>query len=130
MADLLGDIVTLTTHPEPHASDWLSVSLNLIGLMPEPDTAAARMVLRPTLFLARQELLQRGNARVGEAALRTLAVNLNHSIQGELDNLAQRIQSRLPLCWTRRPPSAKACSLTLRTAWRPWHGRSPLRRPP
>ncbi|EMD9443463.1 hypothetical protein VXE32_007552, partial [Burkholderia cepacia] len=96
LADLLGDIVTLTTHPEPHASDWLSVSLNLIGLMPEPDTAAARMVLRPTLFLARQELQQRGNARVGEAALRTLAVNLNHSIQGELDNLAQRMQSRLP----------------------------------
>ncbi|WP_322073773.1 DUF6531 domain-containing protein, partial [Burkholderia cepacia] len=96
LADLLGDIVTLTTHPEPHASDWLSVSLNLIGLMPEPDTAAARMVLRPTLFLARQELLQRGNARVGEAALRTLAVNLNHSIQGELEDLAQRMQSRLP----------------------------------
>ncbi|WP_175861984.1 RHS repeat-associated core domain-containing protein [Burkholderia cepacia] len=96
LADLLGDIVTLTTHPEPHASDWFSVSLNLIGLMPEPGTAAARMVLRPTLFLARQELLQRGNARVGEAALRTLAVNLNHSIQGELEDLAQRIQSRLP----------------------------------
>ncbi|WP_342308234.1 DUF6531 domain-containing protein [Burkholderia pyrrocinia] len=96
LADLLGDIVTLTTHPEPHASDWFRVSLNLIGLMPEPDTAAARMTLRPTLFLARQELLQCGNARVGEAALHTLAVNLNHSIQGELEDLAQRIQSRLP----------------------------------
>ncbi|WP_322079907.1 hypothetical protein, partial [Burkholderia cepacia] len=28
--------------------------------------------------------------------MRTLAVNLNHSIQGELEDLAQRIQSRLP----------------------------------
>ncbi|WP_217709462.1 RHS repeat-associated core domain-containing protein [Burkholderia cepacia] len=96
LADLLGDIVTLTTHPEPHASDWLSVSLNLIGLMPEPGTAAARMMLRPTLFLARLELLQASNGLVGEAALRTLTANLNNSIQGELEDLAQRIQSRLP----------------------------------
>ncbi|MCW5140677.1 RHS repeat-associated core domain-containing protein [Burkholderia cenocepacia] len=96
LADLLGDIVTLTTHLEPHASDWLSVSLNLIGLMPAPDTAAARMVLRPTLFLARQELLQSGDSLVGEAALRTLATNLNDSIQGELENLARQTQSRLP----------------------------------
>ncbi len=96
LADLLGDIVTLTTHPKPHTADWLSVSLNLIGLMPEPATAPDRMALRPTLFLARQELLHGGNSLVGEAALRTLAVNLNQSIRGELEDFAQQTQSKLP----------------------------------
>ncbi|TCW69233.1 type IV secretion protein Rhs [Burkholderia sp. SRS-25] len=96
LADLLGDIVTLTTREDRDTSDWAIASINLIGLMPAPATAPARMTLRPTLFLARQELLNSGKPLIGEALLNTLAVNLNSSIKGELDDLVQQIQRELP----------------------------------
>jgi len=96
LADLLGDIVTLTTRESRDTSDWAIASINLIGLMPAPATAPARMTLRPTLFLARQELLNSSKPLVGEALLNTLVVNLNSSIRGELDDLVQQIQRGLP----------------------------------
>ncbi|MDN7876544.1 hypothetical protein QZM69_14030, partial [Burkholderia aenigmatica] len=96
LADLLGDIVTLTTREDRDTSDWTIASINLIGLMPAPATAAARMTLRPTLFLARQELVNSGKPLIGEALLNTLAVSLNSSIKGELDDLVQQTQRGLP----------------------------------
>ncbi|WP_174430038.1 RHS repeat-associated core domain-containing protein [Burkholderia metallica] len=96
LADLLGDIVTLATREDRDVSDWAIASINLMGLMPDAATAAARMVLRPTLLLARQELLSSGNPQIGEAQLNTLAVNLNSSIRGELDHFVQQTQQRLP----------------------------------
>jgi len=95
LADLLGDIVTLTTREDRDTSDWAIASINLIGLMPAPATAPARMTLRPTLFLARQELTGE-KSLVSEALLNTLTVNLNSSIRGELDDFVQQTQQRLP----------------------------------
>ncbi len=95
LADLLGDIVTLTTREDRDASDWAIASINLIGLMPAPATAPARMTLRPTLLLARQELTGE-KSLVSEALLNTLTVNLNSSIRGELDNFVQETKQRLP----------------------------------
>ncbi|VWC43313.1 YD repeat-containing protein [Burkholderia lata] len=95
LADLLGDIVTLTTREDRDTSDWAIASINLIGLMPAPATAPARMTLRPTLFLARQELTGE-KSLVSEALLNTLTVNLNSSIRGELANFIQETKQRLP----------------------------------
>ncbi|EEL9743104.1 RHS repeat protein [Salmonella enterica subsp. enterica serovar Muenchen] len=96
LADLLGDIVSLTTSEDRDVSDWAIAGINLIGIMPAPSTAAARMVLRPTLFLAQQELLNGGNSLAGEALFNTLSVNLNYSIRGELENFVQQTGQRLP----------------------------------
>ena len=57
LVDALGDIITLAESEEPDLLDWVSLGINLIGVLPLPPTmAAARMTLRPTLFLVRQEL--------------------------------------------------------------------------
>ncbi|HEM7879653.1 TPA: RHS repeat protein, partial [Burkholderia contaminans] len=94
LADLLGDIVTLTTREDRDTSDWAIAGINLIGLMPAP-LSAARMTLRPTLFLARQELTDE-KSLVSEALLNTLAVNLNNGIQGPLDDFVEKAKQRLP----------------------------------
>jgi len=45
------DIVTLTKSKQRELLDWVSLGINLIGVLPAPPTmAAARMSLRPTLF--------------------------------------------------------------------------------
>lgn len=57
LVDALGDVVTLSQSQTRHPLDWVSLGINLVGVLPAPPTmAAARMSLRPTLFLVRQEL--------------------------------------------------------------------------
>ncbi|NWE37230.1 hypothetical protein, partial [Pseudomonas gingeri] len=61
LVDALNDIVTLSTSQKRDVLDWVSLGINLIGVLPAPPSmAAARMSLRPTLFLVRQELMQAG----------------------------------------------------------------------
>ncbi len=64
---------------------WVSLGINLIGLIPLPPTmAAARMSLRPTLHLVKQEL-KAAASNLGEAIVTALVGHLNATIMGELD---------------------------------------------
>src|SRR5476651_138122 len=67
LVDALNDIITLSTSQKREVLDWVSLGINLIGVLPMPPSmAAARMSLRPTLFLVRQELRQAGKMLLGD----------------------------------------------------------------
>ncbi|MFJ1212576.1 RHS repeat-associated core domain-containing protein [Burkholderia pyrrocinia] len=96
LVDSLGDIVTLSQAKERNLLDWVSLGINLIGVLPAPPTmAAARMSLRPTLFLVRQELKLNGKSLLGDALINVLVAHLNASIVGEIDKFAQEAQGKL-----------------------------------
>ncbi|WP_174769945.1 RHS repeat-associated core domain-containing protein [Paraburkholderia hayleyella] len=96
LADVFEDIVTLMKADAPHMFDWVSLGINLIGVVPLPGTAAARVSLRPTLQLVRQELRQNGRQLIGEALITLLASNLNATIKGELEDFVSQAQAELP----------------------------------
>ncbi len=76
--------------------DWVSLGINLIGIIPiPPGTAAARMSLRPALHLVRSKLKQAG-ADLGEAVVVLLADHLNATIAGEIDKFVQGAKAKLP----------------------------------
>ncbi|NLA18064.1 hypothetical protein GPU89_13410 [Burkholderia cepacia] len=96
LVDSLGDIVTLSQAKERQLLDWVSLGINLIGVLPAPPTmAAARMSLRPTLFLVRQELKLNGKSLLGDALVNVLVAHLNASIVGEIDKFAKEAQGKL-----------------------------------
>ncbi|WP_175817989.1 hypothetical protein, partial [Burkholderia diffusa] len=70
LVDSMGDILTLVQSKQRNMLDWVSLGINLIGVLPVPPTmAAARMSLRPTLFLVRQELKLNGKSLLGDALI-------------------------------------------------------------
>ncbi|MET3493391.1 RHS repeat-associated core domain-containing protein [Variovorax boronicumulans] len=89
LVDVFLDIINIV---EKKAKDgiesfllWVSLGINLIGLIPLPPTmAAARMSLRPTLHLVKQEL-KTAVSNLGEAIVVALVGHLNATIVGELD---------------------------------------------
>ncbi|MFJ7886439.1 DUF6531 domain-containing protein, partial [Pseudomonas sp. NPDC096917] len=96
LVDALGDIVTLTESQERELLDWVSLGINLIGVLPlPPGMAAARMTLRPTLFLVRQELRHSSKLLLGDALIEVLIGHLNASIVGTLDDFVTQAQARL-----------------------------------
>ncbi|MDN7874661.1 RHS repeat-associated core domain-containing protein [Burkholderia aenigmatica] len=96
LVDSMGDILTLVQSKQRNMLDWVSLGINLIGVLPAPPTmAAARMSLRPTLFLVRQELKLTGKSLLGDALINVLVAHLNASIVGEIDNFAKEAQGKL-----------------------------------
>ncbi|MDP9930421.1 RHS repeat-associated core domain-containing protein [Variovorax paradoxus] len=89
LVDVFLDIITIV---EKKTKDgvaafltWVSLGINLIGLIPLPPTmAAARMSLRPTLHLVRQQL-KTAASNLGETIVVVLVGHLNATIMGELD---------------------------------------------
>jgi RHS repeat-associated protein len=89
LVDVFLDIINIV---EKKAKDgietfllWVSLGINLIGLIPlPPSMAAARMSLRPTLHLVKQEL-KAAASNLGEAIVTILVGHLNATIMGELD---------------------------------------------
>ncbi|BEP61104.1 hypothetical protein GmRootV213_16580 [Variovorax sp. V213] len=89
LVDVFLDIISIV---EKKAKDgveaflvWVSLGINLIGLIPLPPTmAAARMSLRPTLHLVRQQL-KTAASNLGETIVVVLVGHLNATIMGELD---------------------------------------------
>ncbi|WP_174769946.1 RHS repeat-associated core domain-containing protein [Paraburkholderia hayleyella] len=96
LADLLGDIVMLLQNPQRQPHDWAGLGINLLGALPAPNTVAARMSLRPMLYLTGQALEAGGEQPLNESLLATLATHLNTSIKGELDDFVQRAKAALP----------------------------------
>ncbi|WP_018608729.1 DUF6531 domain-containing protein, partial [Uliginosibacterium gangwonense] len=97
LADAICDIVELcqkkATSKIEEFLEWVSLGINLIGVIPMPPSmAAARMGLRPALTLVRQNLARtaKGAAKfIGESILVLLADHLNDKLAGELDKFAQ-----------------------------------------
>ncbi|MGJ3700606.1 RHS repeat-associated core domain-containing protein [Variovorax sp. AFSI2.2] len=89
LVDVFLDIITIVEKKTKDGVEafltWVSLGINLIGLIPLPPTmAAARMSLRPTLHLVKQQL-KSAASNLGEAIVTTLVGHLNATIVGELD---------------------------------------------
>jgi RHS repeat-associated protein len=96
LVDALNDIVRLSSSEKRDLLDWVSLGINLIGVLPFPPTmAAARMTLRPTLFLVRQEMRQAGKLVLGDGLVEVLIGHLNADIVGTLDDFVAQAQARL-----------------------------------
>ncbi|NWD83034.1 RHS domain-containing protein [Pseudomonas reactans] len=97
LIDALGDIVHLVKTESKDPLDWVSLGINLIGVVPAPPTmAAARMTLRPTLFLARQTLKKKPAGNLGDAVFTILADNVNATLMGELETFIEEAATTLP----------------------------------
>ncbi|WP_338523665.1 RHS repeat-associated core domain-containing protein [Pseudomonas batumici] len=96
LVDALNDIVTLSTSQKREVLDWVSLGINLIGVLPMPPSmAAARMSLRPTLFLVRQELRQAGKTLLGDSLIEIIVGHLNADIVGTIDDFVKQAQTKL-----------------------------------
>ncbi|WP_177434628.1 hypothetical protein [Pseudomonas sp. Irchel 3A18] len=96
LVDALSDIVTLTKSQKREMLDWVSLGINLIGVLPAPPTmAAARMSLRPTLFLVRQELRHSAKLVMGDALIEILIGHLNATIVGTIDDFVKQAEPKL-----------------------------------
>jgi RHS repeat-associated protein len=92
----LCDLVRMARAAAPNVHDQASLAINLIGLVTEPASqAAARMTLRPMLFLARQELAKAQRPQLDDAAIALLRAHLNASIVGELSDFVTQAQGKL-----------------------------------
>jgi RHS repeat-associated protein len=96
LVDALNDIIILSTSKKREPLDWVSLGINLIGVLPMPPSmAAARMSLRPTLFLVRQELNQAGKILLGDSLIEIVVGHLNADIVGTIDDFVKQAQSKL-----------------------------------
>ncbi|MFJ4143422.1 RHS repeat-associated core domain-containing protein [Pseudomonas sp. NPDC089734] len=96
LVDALSDIVTLSRSKKQDPLDWVSLGINLIGVLPAPPTmAAARMSLRPMLFLVRQELRNSGKQLLGDALIEIVCGHLNATIVGEIDEFLKEADGLL-----------------------------------
>nr|WP_295988666.1 DUF6531 domain-containing protein [uncultured Variovorax sp.] len=99
LVDVFLDVVTIlekkSTDAVTRFLNWASLGINLIGLIPAPPTmAAARMSLRPTLHLLKQELMH-GARNLGGTIVTMLVGHLNASIVGELETFIDGAIARL-----------------------------------
>ncbi|WP_235515192.1 DUF6531 domain-containing protein, partial [Achromobacter sp. Root83] len=95
LVDAIGDIVTLVESDPRKFMDWVSLGINLFGVVPVPGTAAARMSLRPALFLVQKEVARQAKAGLGNAIIMVLAAHLSENIAGDIEDFAQKAQARL-----------------------------------
>ncbi|MGV6953158.1 RHS repeat-associated core domain-containing protein [Pseudomonas chlororaphis] len=96
LVDALGDIVTLAKSKKRELLDWVSLGINLIGVLPAPPTmASARMTLRPTLGLVRQELRNSAKMLLGDSLIEVLIGHLNATIVGTIDDFVKQAQPKL-----------------------------------
>ncbi|WP_259740100.1 RHS repeat-associated core domain-containing protein [Pseudomonas brassicacearum] len=97
LVDALGDIVTLSNAQKRDLLAWASLGINLIGVLPLPPAmAAARMTLRPTLFLVRQEMKATSKMLLSASVIEVLVGHLNASIIGTLDDFVEQAKGKLP----------------------------------
>ncbi len=97
LVDALGDIVTLSNAKQRDLLAWASLGINLIGVLPlPPSMAAARMTLRPTLFLVRQEMRASSKVLLSTSVIEVLVGHLNASIIGTLDDFVEQAKGKLP----------------------------------
>jgi len=94
--DIVGVIQKLINKKEIELLQWVSLGINLIGVVPIPPAmSAARMTLRPTLHLVRQKLAS-GVKDLGSALIEVLIVHLNAKLAGEIDTFVDKAMDKLP----------------------------------
>ena len=103
VVDVIQDVVVIVEKyrkPEDiHFLDWLSLGINVIGVIPAPGTAAARTSFRPALHLLKQELSPRNVKKavqnIGETIIQVLIDHLNSKIAGELEAFVSKALDKI-----------------------------------
>jgi hypothetical protein len=97
LVDVLNDIAVLSKSETRDPLDWVSLGIDLIGVIPVPaNMAAARMSLRPTLYLVRQEMKVAGKTLLGDALINVIVGHLNATIVGDIDDFVRTAKATLP----------------------------------
>jgi RHS repeat-associated protein len=93
--DIVGVIRKYIAKKEIDFLEWVSLGINLIGVVPVPPAmSAARMSLRPALHLVRQKLAL-GVKDLGAALIEVLIVHLNARLAGEIETFIDGAMSKL-----------------------------------
>lgn len=93
--DVVGIIQKYIARKEIEFLEWVSLGINLIGVVPVPPSmSAARMSLRPALHLVRQKLAL-GVKDLGAALIEVLIVHLNARLAGEIDKFVDSAMGKL-----------------------------------
>ncbi|WP_158619362.1 RHS repeat-associated core domain-containing protein [Pseudomonas sp. v388] len=95
LVDALGDLASLAEGDAQDALLWASLGINLIGLLPAPGTAAARMSLRPMLALARQEMRRNPKGLLSDVLIEILIGHLNATQVGTLDDFIDTARKQI-----------------------------------
>jgi len=93
--DVVGIIQKYIAKKEIDFLEWVSLGINLIGVVPVPPAmSAARMSLRPALHLVRQKLAL-GVKDLGAALIEVLIVHLNARLAGEIETFIDGAMGKL-----------------------------------
>ena len=93
--DIVGVIQKYANKKEVDFLQWVSLGINLIGVVPvPPGMSAARMSLRPALHLVRQKLAP-GVKDLGTALIEVLIVHLNATLAGEIEIFVDSAMGKL-----------------------------------
>jgi len=93
--DMVGVIQKTVNKKEVDFLHWVSLGINLIGVVPVPPAmSAARMSLRPALHLVRQKLAL-GVKDLGSALIEVLIMHLNARLAGEIETFVDRAMDKL-----------------------------------
>lgn len=93
--DLVGVVQNAINKKETDFLLWVSLGINLIGVVPVPPAmGAARMSLRPALHLVRQKLAL-GVKDLGTALVEVLIVHLNARLAGEIETFIDGAMGKL-----------------------------------
>ncbi|MQT49932.1 Rhs family protein [Pseudomonas helleri] len=89
--DAIGDLLTLIEGDREDFLTWVSLGINVVGLVSFPGVGPARLAVRTTLSTVRKN----GLAVISAAMLTALEENLNDKTRGALEDFAVAIQTRL-----------------------------------
>ncbi|WP_322401152.1 RHS repeat-associated core domain-containing protein [Massilia luteola] len=93
--DMVGVVQKYIAKKEIDFLEWVSLGVNLIGVIPVPPTmSAARMSLRPALHLVRQKLAL-GVKDLGPALIEVLVAHLNATLAGEIETFIDGAMGKL-----------------------------------
>ncbi|GGY74601.1 RHS repeat-associated core domain-containing protein [Pseudoduganella plicata] len=93
--DMVGVIQKTVAKEKIEFLAWVSLGINLIGVVPVPPAmSAARMSLRPALHLVRQKLAL-GVKDIGAALIEVLIVHLNARLAGEIETFVDSAMAKL-----------------------------------
>lgn len=92
MVDALGDIAEIVEKRGGQVLDYMSLAINLLGIIPIPPTLAPfRMSARPLLALVRHELLMTRN-NLGAAIISVLVTHINATCATEIEDFLNKLK--------------------------------------
>lgn len=97
LIDAVWDVIDMITKKlYTDVLQWVSLALNLLGVIPlPPGTNAARMSLRPMLHLLRQELAKTAENVISAVFIDVITRHLNDTIAGSLDKFVEEAEGYL-----------------------------------